>query len=214
MSNRALAELARPFLATVLLFEEAPPTERPSADQLRDELNRLLEDFRRAALDQKLHQDEVDEARFALCAWADEIVMADHDRQSEWFERQLQFATFGVRDGGNQFYTRLEQLRPDFHRARWVYALCLTFGFRGRYGRDGEERKSRLAKALTDLQNQDQVPAGKLSPTAYEIDGEFARPRVTGLRHIVFRCAAVLGVAFLGMTALVSVFAYAVPGAP
>lgn len=213
MSNRALVDLARPFIATVLLFEESEPAARASASSLQADLNRYITEIRNEAKAQGIHGDEIDEACFALSAWADEIVMADHDRQSDWFEKQLQFTGFGVRDAGSQFYTRLEALRPDFHRARWVFALCLAFGFGGRYARNPEERQKRLRNALNEIENQEETPTGRLSPQAYSISGTFSPPRVVGLRHIAFRWTAVLSLVLLGLTALLAVFVYRVPGA-
>lgn len=211
MSNRVLAELARPFIATVMLFHEAPSGARSSAGELAAELNRLLDDFERAPESASLHSDEIADASFALCAWADEIVMADRDRQNDWMGQQLQLTRFGAHDGGNQFFNRLEALRPDFHRARWVYALCLSLGFKGRFSRDSASLARHLRDALTDLENQDAVPSGALSPLAYRVAGEFARPTVVGLRHIVARWAAVLAVVFLLLTALLAVFVQRIP---
>ncbi len=213
MSNRALADLAMPFLSSVLLFREAPSARRPSASELHRELSDSLAELERQASAEGMHGDEIEEARFALSVWADEIVMADPDRQADWFERQLQFEGFGVRDGGARFYSRMEGLRPDFHRARWVYALCLAFGFGGRYSRDPDERERRLINALRDLADQDEVPRGQLTPGAYSIGGEFARPTLVGLRHIVLRWGAILAVFLLLFSAVHLVFVLRVPGA-
>ena len=127
--------------------------------------------------------------------------------------QQLQLTRFGAHDGGNQFYARLEALRPDFHRARWIFALCLAFGFRGRFTRDAAKREALLRDALTDIESQDRVPSGALSPTAYRIEGEFARPTVVGLRHILARWGAVLAVVLLVLWAVLFVFVQRIPEA-
>lgn len=212
MSTRALAELSRPFLATVLLFDEADSAARPSASELARELGQQLDTFEQSAQAAGLHGDEIKEASFALCAWADEVVLGDRDRQNDWMGQQLQLTRFGAHDGGDQFYARLERLRPDFHAARWIYALCLAFGFRGRLGREEAQRAQLLRNALTDIETVDAIPTGALSPLAYRIEGDFVRPTVVGFRHILARWGAVLALVFLAFAAVLAIFVSRVPG--
>lgn len=213
MSNRVLADLARPFLATVLLFDEAPSPQRASVESLAQTLNARLDELAAAAQQAGVHGDEIADASFALSAWADEIVMADHDRQNDWMGRQLQFTRFAAHDGGDQFYRRLEGLRPDFHKARWIFALCLAFGFRGRLNRDEAGRQTLLRNLLTDLEAQEPAPTGELTPGAYKIAGQFSRPTVIGLRHILARWGALLLVVLLLLCAILFVLVQRIPEA-
>lgn len=212
MSHRVLADLARPFLATVLLFDEADGPARPSVPSLKSDLNRQLDAFEASARSAGVHSDEIADAAFALSVWADEVVMADHDRQNDWMGQQLQLTRFDAHDGGDQFYARLEALRPDFHRARWIFALCLAFGFRGRFKRDLETRDRLLRDALTDLENDEPVPAGELSPAAYAVAGHFSRPTTIGLRHIVARWSVLLILVLLGICGVLFVLVRQIPG--
>ena len=139
--------------------------------------------------------------------------MADHDRQNDWMTERLQLTRFGAHDGGDQFYARLDARSTGLPRgARWIFALCLAFGFRGRFTRDAARRESLLRDLLTDLERAEPAPSGELTPAAYEISGRFSRPTVIGLRHILPRWGALLLVVLALVCALLFVLVQRIPG--
>ncbi|MBJ6724532.1 DotU family type IV/VI secretion system protein [Geomesophilobacter sediminis] len=86
--------------------------------------------------------EEYDLARFAVCAWVDEMVAASpwEDRQL-WLKEQLQRTYYRTTAAGAEFFERLERLSPDQGEAREIYYLCLVLGFTGRYCNPGDQSR-------------------------------------------------------------------------
>lgn len=87
-------------------------------------------------------QSDVQQAKFALCAWLDERIMA-MPMAAGW--KPLCQEYFGDANAGETFYTRLESLRHSGDTRKRdlleVYYLCLALGFQGMLGgTEGAER--------------------------------------------------------------------------
>jgi type VI secretion system protein ImpK len=102
-------------------------------------------------------QADVQLAKFALCAWLDELVMATAMAHA-WTPLCQEY--FGDANAGETFYTRLESLRhSDETRKRdllEVYYLCLALGFAGMLGSEGgaERRKVLLEGLCRELRGE------------------------------------------------------------
>lgn len=140
MALLSLGRAAGDFIGYVLLFRECPDTQRPSVPALRSHLVGLLDEFDRSPAAGQAPPDEVQEARFALVAWADEtILLSDWSGRDEWLREPLQLQIFRTNRAGDEFYDHLAALRPEQNLAREVYFLCLCLGFEGRYvGQEAE----------------------------------------------------------------------------
>ena len=146
-----LGRIACDFVSAVVLFASAPEATRPAPSALRAQLTALLEQLASRASAEGLDAAQVEAARFALVAFADELVLltawAGHDA---WAQEPLQQQLFRTRRAGNEFYERLALLRPDESDAREVFALCLAFGFQGQWAGHDAQRQEILAGGQSD----------------------------------------------------------------
>ena len=116
------------------------------------------------------------DACFAVIAWADETILkhSTWKHHAEWNALPLQLEYFQTRNAGEEFFERLERLRPEQKAIREVYYLCLGLGFSGRYflGLEDElklnqirhEQARHLSLPVEDIQE-----IGKLTPQPYEV---------------------------------------------
>lgn len=94
MSQTSFGRIASDFIATALLFREAPEEVRPEHPALRNHMLALLDAFRRDPSAQTV-PEEVEEARFALVAFADEmIIVSSWSQREEWRKDSLQLQIY------------------------------------------------------------------------------------------------------------------------
>lgn len=115
-------------------------TGQPAYDEVRDEIRRLLSESGAHPSAAHFPPEAYDEARFAVCAWIDEEILASSwTERSQWLRDQLQRLHYNTTDAGEEFFRRLGRLAPDDREVREVYYLCLALGFTGRYCHPGDE---------------------------------------------------------------------------
>lgn len=167
-----------PFMAFLRHFQAQPSGD---ADSVSLQLDSLLTEARRKAQEAGIDDGDVMEGLFAVVAWADEILLATPWAGTQTWGRQLlQRRHFNVSNAGVAFFLRLEGLNPRQMAVREVYLFCLSMGFSGRYGHEGNP------KALADIRSDcmDQLvrkgdglfgDSGKLMfPQAYAQPGHMA----------------------------------------
>jgi type VI secretion system protein ImpK len=130
-----LAATAAPLLALAARLRTAAPTMPP--DRLRDQVMAALHDFEERTRTLDLPREDIDAARYALCATVDDIVL-----NTPWGNRSI-WATAGMVSslhnevtGGQGFYDLLDRLlrNPGAHRdVLELMYLCMALGFEGRY---------------------------------------------------------------------------------
>jgi type VI secretion system protein ImpK len=128
------------LLVYVLLLRTTCARKQPSVaevrDNIRDLLNRSAQGMRTRGIDPR----DYDEARFAVCAWTDEVVLnMPWTYREEWRRYLLQSEHYGTTKAGEEFFDRLNLLRPEQNDVREIYSLCLSLGFIGRYCAPGDE---------------------------------------------------------------------------
>lgn len=132
MRNDSLGRVAGDFIGYVQFFRDAPDTARPSASGLRQQLVTMLDQIAAARVSTSLDPAELETARFALAAWADETILkTSWAGRDQWLNELLQTLLFRTNKGGDEFYDRLSNLPADFNQAREIYFLCLVNGFEG-----------------------------------------------------------------------------------
>lgn len=106
-----------------------------SPTALSTHLRRQLERVKAYGLQAKQDPVAVEEALFAVCAWADEQIMnAQWEGVSEyWSQTLLQMEYFKTNLAGELFFERLDNLPTEAIPAQSVYAICLANGFKGKY---------------------------------------------------------------------------------
>lgn len=186
-----------PAAFAALLAREPQLADVPFATA-RADMDRLLDQA--VAASRAERPEDVEDALFAVCAFADEAVLSSQwPGRHEWLKKSLQRERFGTVNAGEEFYERLAALKAKVQagqtaqgalfddedtagRVRGVleiYAACLTMGFAGRYY--GEA--SREALASLTLESLDRLLVrgpdldGRLFPEAYSQHGAAAPPR-------------------------------------
>ena len=215
MDAHSLGRVAGDLIAFVQLFAEAPDGQRSSLPALRNHIASLLDAFAKDPRAQQAPADEVEEARFALVAWADETILrSDWSGRDDWLQDLLQLQLFRTNRAGDEFYDHLARLRADQHQAREVYFLCLALGFEGRYaGRDAERvelMRQQFALLRASGRAIDVVTVSPLAPSAYElaihVRGGGGKRLWPVLLTWVGGAAAVFGVLWLVLRLLVANF--------
>lgn len=190
-----LARAARDLVAYVSAFAAGELARELSPTELRNQLLALLD---RLGKGTDARADELDEARFALVAWADEVVLRSNWRgRDEWAAEPLQLRLYRTNRAGNEFFEHLRRLRPEATRAREVYFLVLCLGFEGAYHDQPAERRALIAHQYETLRAARAVLESDreryVTPSAYALEIEL--PRRGGGQLV--RMGVVLGVALV-----------------
>ena len=183
--GRRLTRAARELVAFVSAFGAREAGRELGAHALRNQLLLLLDRFAKAPEAADVRADELEEARFALVAWLDEVILrSDWPGRDEWAAEPLQLRLYKTNRAGNEFYEHLRRLRPEHTRAREVYLLVLSLGFEGQYHDQQAERRAliklqyetlRAARAVTEVDRE-----RYLTPSAYDLEIDLP-PRGGGL---------------------------------
>ena len=107
-----------------------------------------LDDFSAEAGEQGVPDQQVDHARYALCALLDETILSSSWGADGWADYSLLAAAYGEGFGGEAFFDRLNQAgaqRGDAVTLLEFFHLCLSLGYTGRFhprrqSRDGIEQ--------------------------------------------------------------------------
>jgi type VI secretion system protein ImpK len=198
VAEKSLARLAGDYIAFVQLLAQAPADAMPEPQALRSRLLALLEPVSKGSAAEGIPTDEVEEARFALVAWADETLLRrEWAGRAEWQRETLQLQIFRTARGGNEFYEHLARLRPEQNAAREVYFLTLVLGFEGQYATSPADRQALIQHQFETLRAagvvQDAMTETPVAPTAYELD--ISLPRAGGWGVLGWLGLGVVGLA-------------------
>jgi type VI secretion system protein ImpK len=135
-----------PVLAVVRQFVLAPNQDAPV---MAARLQPLLAQAQHDALAIGTPEDALRNALFAVAAWVDETLSTCAWPQAAGWQRHLlQRQHFDVSNAGVAFFERLAGLGDAQPDVQEVYVLCLSMGFKGRFGHgdDGD-----TVRALADI---------------------------------------------------------------
>lgn len=147
-------------------------------------------------------KDAVDQAKYALVALIDEVVLASKSNlREEWMRRPLAAELFSEFNAGEEFFRRIEQLGrggrldPQTLGVLEVYATCLSLGFRGMHiDQSGVERLREILFSLSRRINEGRETT-PLAPN-WQPDESVARS-VGRLPPMVLILAGLAGIALL-----------------
>ena len=108
---------------------------------------------------------------FAMVAFVDEMILTSKlSFRSEWSEQPLQMTYFNENAAGEEFFTRLDDSRQTgaggLTEVYESYYLCLSLGFKGRYGGSPKlekQRRSYMERLAADIRTA-RGAMGELSP--------------------------------------------------
>ena len=149
-----LAATCDPLFVLVLQLQQT--SDPGPGDALRARVNAQLSAMAGAARGLGASEAAVTDARYALVALVDEVVLTSSwPLKAEWLGRPLQLEHFNSFAAGEEFFRRLEAQRAaaDPHRTDIleVFATCLCLGFRGKHsGVQGMETIRGIQRGLID----------------------------------------------------------------
>ena len=201
MARSTLGRAAGDFFAYVQLFQQAPPDQHRDAASLRVQLLSLLEGFAHHPAVASVSAVEREEARFALVAFADEMILrSDWPRRGDWQAEPLQLQLFRTNRGGDEFFERLARLRAEQTDAREIYFLCLVFGFEGQYADRTAERRALLGQQFEMLRvagrAADVAAVSPVTPAAYEVEIQLPGHRSRSIWRPLLTAALLAGAVF------------------
>jgi type VI secretion system protein ImpK len=157
----ALRHLFADVIALAILFRETCQTRTWTPDDLRGRFTTLIAAQERRARSGEAVWESYLEARFAVLAWIDELVL-----NSPWPERDqwqhLMLTYHSTLNAGKQFFERLERLPATARDVQEVYYYCLALGFEGKYALG--DNPATLRELRQTLYHQLSAAAGRLQP--------------------------------------------------
>jgi len=139
-------DIVRPCLITVTQLHNLKRERKPPPEMVYQNLRNLLGSTVRKLEGVGLPPEDVQDIRYALVAFVDELMQADPGPLREfWVSHLLQLEFFSETRAGEGFFERLDKLKSARKGpVMRVYYLCLLFGFHGIYGQHGELERENL----------------------------------------------------------------------
>lgn len=187
------------LIAYTAYFIKSVAQKQPPYEQVKADILRALNQSDECLKKNLFPPDEYDMARFAVCAWVDEVILnSPWQEKDHWKREQLQRLYYRTTDAGEEFFERLNAVGYHQREVREVYFLCLALGFMGRYCHPGDEfllaqvKSSNLKLLMGSSVGPPSLDRAELFPEAYQT-GEL-EPYVQKRRH-PFSVVNVVGVA-------------------
>lgn len=200
MNPRPLWRIAGDVIGYVQLFREAPEPNRPDLPSVRNHLLAGIDAFMRDPDARAIPADEVEEARFALVAWIDEMINTSNwAHREDWRKEPLQLQLFQTVHAGNEFYEHLRKLRPDQLEAKSFYYVCLALGFQGEVS-DAAQRRTLVNELYESLRvggfALDLAHEREFTPSAYDLTIRLPERRRMGVWVWLLSFAVLAGAVF------------------
>ncbi len=181
LTTNPLLECCTSLFALTAPFK-APDRGASIADDYRDNIVAGFDELDRMAFEREITMQVVKDARYALAAYIDEVVLtSDWPGRLEWMAKPLQLEFFGEHLAGEGFFSRLAELRQEGECSIdlvELYYVCLQMGFEGIYRLKGIEQLMALQVGLrSQIETLRGAADKRLSPTGLPREGVLARAR-------------------------------------
>ena len=155
-------DCARPIF---YLVSDVKANSENLSDNFFDEVIEKFSEFERDASQKSINSRMVHEAKYALAAFVDELVLSsNYPKKPQWMSKPLQLELFGEHLAGEGFYQHLSELRQlgaQFVDVIEVYYICIQLGFMGKYRLQQQEAFLGLQ---ADLRSQIEAIRGSNDP--------------------------------------------------
>jgi len=170
--------------------------------QLRANVGSMFSSIERDARVAAIPTEDILSARFALTAFIDEaIARSDWFGKRDWAQRPLALEYFSTNNAGDEFFSRLDELRlrPEARvGVLEVYYTCLALGFEGRYALVDPRQLRALIESLGRDLERIRGRVIELSPHWAPPDELMERvKKELPVWAVTLACAAVLFVVFV-----------------
>jgi type VI secretion system protein ImpK len=204
-SDNELIDLATPILQLVIRIK-AGATSSLSAEDLWRSADMALKQMEQLGASRGYKEEQLQNAKFALAAFADEAVLATPMKPA-WELRPLQYHYFHEALAGTKFFERLENLLKRVDKEADVveiYYLCLLLGLKGKYDTFLEDQlPGEINKVAERLRQAGRLRAGALSPHWKVTDQPAPPPPAPELpRWVIWTAAGAFGLVAMVYTIL------------
>jgi type VI secretion system protein ImpK len=128
------------LMAYVAYFTKTAAAKQPEYQQVKADVLRLLTKSEECVRKGLFSHEDYDQARFMICAWVDESILASGwQHKSQWQREQLQRLYYNTTEAGEEAFERLNGLTFHQKDVRELYYLCLALGFKGRFLKPEDE---------------------------------------------------------------------------
>jgi type VI secretion system protein ImpK len=196
--STALREIFKDLIAYVLFLQATLEKRSPPFNEVRERVTRFIEDQERRVQAGEAPWESYREARFAVLAWVDEIILTSKwPHRAQW--QHIMLGTHGTVNAGEEFYQRLEKLPAAARDVREIYYLCLELGFLGEHALADSASYLRdlrrgLYRQLSGAPNDIRQHYPRLFPEAYRKASGAARPAAPGIHPVWFGVALLVPV--------------------
>jgi len=128
------------LMAYVAYFVKTGAVKQPPYDQVKSDVLRLLTKSEECVTKGWFSKEDYDQARFVICAWVDESILASAwQHRGQWQREQLQRLYYNTTEAGEEVFDRLNALGYHQKEVRELYYLCLSLGLKGRFLKPEDE---------------------------------------------------------------------------
>ena len=165
-----LLDLTKDLFSYLVLFREKVGTPAsPTLEEVQRDLDGIFQRMEDETRKRPSLAAPYAQVKYALAAFADEVILSsDWDQAAGWEAQLLELQFFGTNVAGDRFFELMATLDGAPRQVVAVYFRCLALGFSGRYAPGSED----LEQAKRDLLARLKVPspeyAGRLAPQGYE----------------------------------------------
>ncbi|MDI6792310.1 MAG: DotU family type IV/VI secretion system protein [bacterium] len=151
---QSLSDICTDLFLLILYLRESQEFE--PFDTLHHRINTLFHSMEERAIESKIADRDIQDARYALAAFLDEII---------GWESRLELELFQSNIAGEEFFNKLEQIRKVKSRGEvlQVYSLCLLLGFEGKYALNPQRLQEYIKEFREGIKLKD---VRQLSPSA------------------------------------------------
>lgn len=188
------------LMAYVAYFTKTVAVKQPAYEQVKADVLRLLTKSEECVSKGWFPQEEYDQARFMICAWVDESILASGwQHRGHWQREQLQRLYYNTTEAGEEVFERLNAIAFQQRDVRELYYLCLSLGFKGRFLKPEDEylldqlKTSNLKLLLGSSASVPSLERTDLFPESYSAEGVDLGPQKKTFRFSVLTIAALAG---------------------
>jgi type VI secretion system protein ImpK len=165
-SSSDMVSLAGPVFELLLKLQSGLVA--PS-NELRPAIKQLLDEFEQRSTTLRYAPNQIQTAKFALAAFADEIMLnAAFPLHEEWEKFPLQLEYFREHLAGVKFFEKLEELLKNTEQEAdviEVYYVCMLLGLKGKYKIYMEDQLKGVVEATAnELRRVGRLQETDLSP--------------------------------------------------
>ncbi|MFO0592770.1 MAG: DotU family type IV/VI secretion system protein [Polyangiaceae bacterium] len=157
-----------------LILQLRSSRDLPASDILQRRVLQLFETMMQNGKERRIPEQDMIDAKFALAAFADEIVYhSTWPGKTQWLQNPLQLQFFGINTAGDGFFNNLDQLHGQRNREHvaQIYYLCLALGFQGKYRLRNQEGLTAVVEGLGNYVALSLGGGDILAPNAERKDG-------------------------------------------